>query len=79
MINSVYCKRLLVFLTIAVTGFIHPAFAIDLLEMPAVQSGAATRALLLDVTDRGDGSFAAVGTHGVIIVSATRSLQMTHD
>lgn len=70
MINSVYCKRLLVFLTIAVTGFIHPAFAIDLLEMPAVQSGAATRALLLDVTDRGDGSFAAVGTHGVIIVSS---------
>ena len=60
MINSVYCKRLLVLFTVAVTGFISPAFAIDLLEMPAIQSGAATRALLLDVTPRGEGSFVAV-------------------
>jgi photosystem II stability/assembly factor-like uncharacterized protein len=69
MINSVYCKRLLALLMLVVTGFISPAFAIDLLEMPAVQSGAATRTLLLDVTSRGDGSFVAVGTYGVIIES----------
>jgi len=69
MINSVYCKRLLVCLTIAVTGFLSPAFAIDLLEMPAVQSGAATRTLLLDITPRGDESFVAVGTYGVVIES----------
>jgi photosystem II stability/assembly factor-like uncharacterized protein len=69
MINSVYCKRLLAVLTLAVTGFISPAFAIDLLEMPAVQSGAAARTLLLDITSRGEESFVAVGTYGVIIES----------
>lgn len=69
MINSITFKRLLVLFTIAATGFISPAFAIDLLEMPAIQSGAATRTLLLDVTSRGDGSFVAVGTYGVIVVS----------
>jgi photosystem II stability/assembly factor-like uncharacterized protein len=70
MINSVYCKRLLLFFTIAVTGSISPAYAIDLLEMPAIQSGAATRTLLLDITPRGDESFVAVGTYGVVIESS---------
>jgi len=69
MIHSIICKRLLVFLTIAVTGFLSPVFAIDLLEMPAVQSSAATRTLLLDLANRGEQSFVAVGTYGVIIVS----------
>ena len=35
----------------------------------AVQSGAATRALLLDVVARGEKSFVAVGQHGVVIVT----------
>jgi photosystem II stability/assembly factor-like uncharacterized protein len=46
-----------------------PAFAIDLLELPAVQSKVATRALLLDVAPRGESAFVAVGEHGVILVS----------
>lgn len=62
-------KGLLSLLAIAVTGFLSPVFAIDLLELPAVQSGSATRALLLDVTARGDQSFAAVGQYGVIVVT----------
>jgi photosystem II stability/assembly factor-like uncharacterized protein len=41
-----------------------------LLEMPAIQSGAATRTLLLDITPRGDESFVAVGTYGVVIESS---------
>ena len=49
--------------------FATPVSAIDLLELPAIQSGAASRALLLDVVARGDQSFVAVGQHGVIIVS----------
>ena len=63
------CKPLLSFIAIAVTGFVSPAFAIDLLELPAVQSEAASRTLLLDISARSDDSFAAVGTYGVIIVS----------
>jgi photosystem II stability/assembly factor-like uncharacterized protein len=50
-------------------GISLPAFGIDLLELPAVQSKAASRALLLDVADRGDGVAVAVGTFGVIVVS----------
>lgn len=46
-----------------------PVHAIDLLEMPAIQSGAATRAFLLDITRRDDDSFVAVGTFGIIILS----------
>jgi photosystem II stability/assembly factor-like uncharacterized protein len=45
------------------------AFAVDLLELPAVQSEKAAEALLLDVGSRGDGAFVAVGERGVIIVS----------
>jgi photosystem II stability/assembly factor-like uncharacterized protein len=66
---AINCKPLLSFIAIAVAGFISPAFAIDLLELPAVQSEAASRTLLLDIAARGDESFAAVGTYGVIIVS----------
>ena len=69
MINPKFCKRLLALVAIAVTGFCHPVFAIDLLEMPAVQSNSASRALLFDVTPRGSDSFIAVGTYGVIIES----------
>jgi len=67
--KSINCKPLRALIVAAVLGFATPTFAIDLLELPAVQSGAATRALLLDVAARGDKSFAAVGQHGVIIVS----------
>lgn len=63
------CRLLLSCVAIAVTGFCKPVFAIDLLEMPAVQSSSASRALLLDVTPRGGESFVAAGTYGVIIES----------
>jgi photosystem II stability/assembly factor-like uncharacterized protein len=66
---AIKCKPLLSFIAIAVMGFTSPAFAIDLLELPAVHSEAASRTLLLDIAARGDKSFAAVGTYGVIIVS----------
>ena len=69
MMKSIFTKRLLSLLAIAVTGFTCPAFAIDLLELPAIQSGAASRTLLMDVTSRGDGAVAAVGSHGVVIIS----------
>jgi len=69
MMFSINCKPLRSLLAVAVMGFVAPAFAIDLLELPAVQSGVATRTLLLDVTARGDHSLAAAGTYGVIIVS----------
>lgn len=49
--------------------FMAPAHAIDLLELPAVKSGAASRTLLLDITPRGERSYVAVGTFGVIIIS----------
>lgn len=69
MINPNFYKRLLALVAIAVTGFCNPVFAIDLLEMPAVMSSSASRALLFDVTSRGSDSFVAVGTFGVIIES----------
>jgi photosystem II stability/assembly factor-like uncharacterized protein len=68
--NSLNRKPLRAVLAAAVMGFCAPALAIDLLELPAVQSNAASRTLLLDVAARGDGSMAAAGTHGVVIVSA---------
>jgi photosystem II stability/assembly factor-like uncharacterized protein len=43
--------------------------AIDLLELPAVQSGNAASALLLDIAARGGDAFVAVGEYGVILVS----------
>jgi photosystem II stability/assembly factor-like uncharacterized protein len=67
MTNLNLCSRLLAFVALAVSGVFTPVYAIDLLEMPAVQSGAASRTLLLDVTPRGEDSFVAVGTYGVII------------
>ena len=54
---------------VALLGFVSSAAALDLLELPAVQSKAASRALLLDVASRGENSYVAVGTYGVIIVS----------
>jgi len=63
------CKPLRLLIAVAVLGFAPPVAAIDLLELPAVQSGAASRALLLDLVARGDSGFAAVGQYGVIIVS----------
>jgi photosystem II stability/assembly factor-like uncharacterized protein len=69
MMNSLHCIPLRALLAFAVLGFSAPASAIDLLELPAVQSGAASRALLLDITSLGEESLAAVGTYGVIIVS----------
>jgi photosystem II stability/assembly factor-like uncharacterized protein len=63
------CKPLQALIVAAVLMFATPVFAIDLLELPAIKSGAASRALLLDVVARGDQSFVAVGQHGVIIVS----------
>ncbi len=69
MMNSINCKPLRSLLAVAVIGFSAPAFAIDLLELPAVQSDVASRALLLDISARGDNSVAAAGTFGVIIIS----------
>ena len=69
MVKTIQCKILFTLLSIAATAATSPLFAIDLLELPAVQSKAATSALLLDVTSRGDGAFVAVGEYGVIIVS----------
>jgi len=74
MIKPNFCRRLLVSITIAVAGFISPVFAVDLLEMPAIKSSAATQALLLDISPRGDDSFVAVGTHGVIIDTSDNGL-----
>jgi photosystem II stability/assembly factor-like uncharacterized protein len=69
MIKTIRPKILSTLLSIAALATTAPLFAIDLLELPAVQSKAATRALLLDVTTRGEGAFVAVGERGVIIVS----------
>ncbi len=69
MIDSIKHKFLLALLAAAAMGLASPAFAIDLLELPAVKSGIATRALLLDVAPRGENGFVAVGEHGVILVS----------
>jgi photosystem II stability/assembly factor-like uncharacterized protein len=46
-----------------------PLLAVDLMNLPAVQSDKASEALLLDVSTRGDEAFVAVGEYGVIIVS----------
>ena len=46
-----------------------PTHAVDLLELPAIQSEAASRGLLLDATARGEGALVAVGSFGVIIKS----------
>ncbi|MCW8871441.1 MAG: hypothetical protein OQK01_02365, partial [Xanthomonadales bacterium] len=69
MTNSIKFKFLLALLALATMGIAPPASAIDLLDLPAVQSGIATRALLLDVTPRGENGFVAVGEHGVILGS----------
>lgn len=63
------CKHLHSLFAIAILGFASPVSAIDLLELPAVQSGSASRALLLDVDARSDKAFVAVGQYGVIIAS----------
>lgn len=55
--------------TLTLALFTLPAFAIDLLELPAVQSKAASRTILLDIARRDENSFVAVGTFGVAIVS----------
>jgi photosystem II stability/assembly factor-like uncharacterized protein len=69
MMTMINCKSLRSLIAATAIGFTAPAFAIDLLELPAVQSNAASRALLLDVVSRGEGSLAAAGTFGVIIIS----------
>lgn len=69
MMKPVCFARLLSLVAIAVIGTVSNVFAIDLLETPAVISGSASRALLLDVAPRSDNSFAAVGLYGVIIIS----------
>jgi photosystem II stability/assembly factor-like uncharacterized protein len=46
-----------------------PTHAVDLLELPAIQSEVASRGLLLDATARGEGALVAVGSFGVIIKS----------
>lgn len=69
MINSIKHAFLLTTLAVAAAGSAPAALAVDLLELPAVMSGEASRALLLDVTPRGAEGFVAVGEHGVIIVS----------
>lgn len=56
-------------LAIVVMAYCTSVFGVDLLELPAIKSDAASKALLLDVTERPDGTLVAVGTHGVIILS----------
>jgi len=67
--TQLFKNKFLLPLLAAAVGWVSPAFAVDLLELPAVQTGQATRALLLDVTPRGSDGFVAVGEYGVIIVS----------
>lgn len=69
MMTFMKCKPVRTLLAIAALGISSQAFAIDLLELPAVQTSMASKALLLDVSARGDSSLVAVGTYGVIIVS----------
>ena len=64
-----FCKWLRPVVLAALAAFMQPTYAVDLLELPAIKSDAASRALLLDVTARGDDALVAVGTFGVIIVS----------
>jgi len=63
--RSLYCPML------TILGLVlgSQAFAVDLLELPAVQSAEASKALLLDVERSGEETFVAVGEYGVIIVS----------
>jgi photosystem II stability/assembly factor-like uncharacterized protein len=68
--TSLNHKTLQSLIAVVVLGFTSSVSAIDLLELPAVQSGIASHALLLDVTARDGNSFAAVGQNGVIIVSS---------
>jgi photosystem II stability/assembly factor-like uncharacterized protein len=69
MTNSIKYTFVLPLLAVSALGSAISAFAIDLLELPAVQTGQAAQALLLDVTPRGSEGFVAVGEYGVIIVS----------
>jgi len=69
MTKSITRKFLLPLMAAVIAGLALPAFAVDLLKLPAVQNEAATHALLLDVTPRGENGFVAVGEHGVILVS----------
>jgi photosystem II stability/assembly factor-like uncharacterized protein len=62
-------KRTVLLLVMLAMCWGSPLLAVDLLDLPAVQSAKSTEALLLDVTGRGDGAFVAVGEYGVIIVS----------
>lgn len=67
---KVLCKRISIFTALFLALFFTaPAHAIDLLDLPAVKNGAASRTLLLDITPRGEGSYVAVGTFGVVIIS----------
>jgi photosystem II stability/assembly factor-like uncharacterized protein len=63
------CRNLCTLFFVVLMACARPAAAIDLLEQPSVQSGAATRTLLLDVTTRDRDSYVAVGTFGVIVVT----------
>ena len=60
-------RRWLIGLLVAACS--SPVLAIDLLELPAIQTNAASRGLLLDITSRTGESEVAVGAFGVIIVS----------
>jgi len=64
-------KRTLYYLVLALLGLAlgSQAFAVDLLDLPAVQSEEASKALLLDVARSGEKTFVAVGEYGVVIVS----------
>ena len=62
-------KRTVLLLVMLAMSWGSPLLAIDLLDLPAVQSAKSTEALLLDITTRGAEAFVAVGEYGVIIVS----------
>ena len=69
MIKAFKRKFILWLLTFAAMGISSQVFAVDLLELPAVQSEEASRALLLDVVRSGDENYVAVGEFGVVIFS----------
>jgi photosystem II stability/assembly factor-like uncharacterized protein len=71
------CKTVRSLLAALVMMWSASLFAIDLLQLPAIQSDAASRGLLLDATARGDDGLVAVGAYGIIILSEDRGQSWT--
>ncbi len=74
---SFKCKLWRLLMAVVLIGIATSASAIDLLKLPAIKTGVASKDLLLDVAVRGDNSFAAVGQYGVIILSSDDGVSWT--